>query len=71
MKKKTHQLGYCSLQETFWFLNLKKKKKNYKTPENKKNECQEWDSNPRLHSETRTPAPIAQWEGKTTLSLAP
>ena len=25
--------------------------------------CQEWDSNPRLHSETRTPAPIVCWEG--------
>ena len=24
-----------------------------------KKQCQEWDSNPRLHSETRTPVPIA------------
>ena len=28
-----------------------------------KKQCQEWDLNPRLHSETRTPVPIAQWEG--------
>ena len=26
--------------------------------------CQEWDSNPRLHSETRRLAPIVCWEGE-------
>ena len=26
----------------------------------KKEHCQEWDSNPRLHLETRAPAPIAE-----------
>ena len=38
-------------------------KENNQTKEKENIYCQEWDSNPRLHSETRTPAPIVCWEG--------
>ena len=44
---------------------LKKKEKKIASSEEEKSMCQKWDSNPRLHSETRTPAPM--YHGKDTL----
>lgn len=43
-------------------------KANNQTKEKESRYCQEWDSNPRFHSETRTPAPIVCWEGMAPIS---